>query len=158
MSLQPESATKVSRASTCTSATASVLDLPVLKQEDKPDDALPSRSENATIVDIPSSSSTESPSDPVPQWLKVVLLVAFSVANFLDVAGISTLFSAVPVLSEDLGLSGNQGVWLLSAYQLTFSAFLLLSGRLTDIYNPSESLDRSCLRVSLTCWQGSCSQ
>lgn len=31
-----------------------------------------------------------------------------------------------------------QAVWLISAFALTFASFLLLSGRISDVYNPSE--------------------
>lgn len=128
--------------SACTSTTASVVELTFdPKLTEKLDESLeqPSESQSAAEGDV------VSPPAPYPQWLKIVLLIAFSIASFLDVAGISTLFSAVPVLSADLGLTGNQGVWLLSAYQLTLSSFLLLAGRMTDIYNPSISTFPQCI-------------
>ena len=59
---------------------------------------------------------------------RVTLLVFFSVAQFIDVCNISALFAAVPKISSDLTLSSSESVWLISAYQLTFSAFLLLVG------------------------------
>lgn len=49
---------------------------------------------------------------------------------------VSALFSAIPVMTVQLGLSASESVWLVSAYQLTFAAFLLCSGRIADIYNP----------------------
>lgn len=44
----------------------------------------------------------------------------------------------LPSVSSSLGLQGNSVVWILSAYQLTFASFLLLSGRISDVHNPSE--------------------
>ncbi|EMD35668.1 hypothetical protein CERSUDRAFT_53611, partial [Gelatoporia subvermispora B] len=35
-----------------------------------------------------------------------------------------------------LNIPNSQSVWLLSAYQLTFAALLLVSGRVSDLYNP----------------------
>lgn len=62
----------------------------------------------------------------ISEFRKWVLLLSFSVAQFLDVTNISMLFSAIPTISAALGLSSNESVWLISAYQLTFSSFLLL--------------------------------
>ncbi|KAG0700165.1 major facilitator superfamily domain-containing protein [Suillus ampliporus] len=67
---------------------------------------------------------------------KLVLLVMFSLAQLLDSFSISALFSAVPTLEASMGLTGSQSTWIFSAFQLTFSSFLLISGRLSDVYNP----------------------
>jgi hypothetical protein len=133
--------------STSTSATVSVVDLSAVpKLESKLDVHQESSLEPPTGLANAAATTTE-PSPTAPPGiicLKVVLLIAFSIANFLDVAAISSLYSAVPVLTSALGLTGNQGDWLLGAYQLTFSSFMLLSGRLTDIYNPSKRHAQAC--------------
>ncbi|THG93065.1 hypothetical protein EW026_g8063, partial [Hermanssonia centrifuga] len=46
------------------------------------------------------------------------------------------LFSALPRIQEDLKMSDGETTWIISAFQLTFASFLLLSGRLSDLYNP----------------------
>ncbi len=38
----------------------------------------------------------------------------------------SALFPAIPDISERLSFAPSETVWLISAYQLTFAAFLLL--------------------------------
>lgn len=38
-------------------------------------------------------------------------------------------------MTSELNLSQSESVWIVSAYQLTFAAFLLCSGRVADIYN-----------------------
>ncbi|KAI0657853.1 hypothetical protein C8Q70DRAFT_1055611 [Cubamyces menziesii] len=34
-------------------------------------------------------------------------------------------------------MSEAESTWIISAFQLTFASFLLISGRISDIYNPS---------------------
>ncbi|EPQ51292.1 MFS general substrate transporter, partial [Gloeophyllum trabeum ATCC 11539] len=67
---------------------------------------------------------------------KKCLLAIFCFAQFLDTFNNSALFAAIPPISAALGISNSNSVWLLSAYQLTFAALLLISGRLSDLYNP----------------------
>ncbi|THU85952.1 MFS general substrate transporter [Dendrothele bispora CBS 962.96] len=66
---------------------------------------------------------------------KSLLLAVFCFAQFLDTFNNSSLFSAIPRISDSLDITNANSVWLLSAYQLTFAAFLLSSGRLSDVYN-----------------------
>lgn len=67
---------------------------------------------------------------------KLVLLLIFCLAFFLDTVNTSILSAAIPPISVQLNIANNESVWLLSAYQLTFAALLLVSGRLSDLYNP----------------------
>ncbi|KAF9256790.1 MFS general substrate transporter [Marasmius fiardii PR-910] len=72
----------------------------------------------------------------LPTFQKVALLVVICIAEFLDTFSNSALFSAIPGISQALGISNSNSVWLQSGYQLTFASLLLMSGRLSDIYNP----------------------
>lgn len=67
------------------------------------------------------------------------LLFFFCVAQFLDAFNNSTLYSALPKLRETLNMNEGEATWLVSAFQLTFASFLLISGRISDVYNPSMS-------------------
>jgi MFS family permease len=49
----------------------------------------------------------------------------------------SALFSAIPRLKEDMGMTESDATWLISAYQLTFASFLLIAGKISDVYDPS---------------------
>lgn len=88
---------------------------------------------------------------------RYVLLVIFCLAQFLDAFNNSALFSAIPSLVRDLHMTDNEAIWILSAFQLTFSSFLLIvshlahlhlrkmlttpqSGKISDVYNPSTCL------------------
>ncbi|KAG0700177.1 major facilitator superfamily [Suillus ampliporus] len=67
---------------------------------------------------------------------RLVLLAMFSLAQFLEAFSAAALISAIPTLEASMGLTGSQSTWIISAFQLTFSSFLLISGRLSDVYNP----------------------
>ncbi|KAI0337830.1 MFS general substrate transporter [Trametopsis cervina] len=67
---------------------------------------------------------------------RYVLLFIFCLAQFLDAMNNSALFSAIPSLVVDLGMTSNESTWIISAFQLTFASFLLISGRISDVYNP----------------------
>jgi MFS family permease len=49
----------------------------------------------------------------------------------------SALFSAIPRLKEDMDMTESDATWLISAYQLTFASFLLIAGKISDVYDPS---------------------
>ena len=57
---------------------------------------------------------------------KLVLLVMFCLAQFLDAFNISALFSAIPALQISMGMTQSQSIWVISAFQLTFASFLLI--------------------------------
>ncbi|KAG2355276.1 major facilitator superfamily domain-containing protein [Suillus spraguei] len=48
----------------------------------------------------------------------------------------SALLSAIPALEASMGMTEIQSTWVFSGFRLTFSSFLLISGRLSDVYNP----------------------
>ncbi|KAI0641791.1 MFS general substrate transporter [Trametes meyenii] len=67
---------------------------------------------------------------------RYVLLLIFCLAQFLDAFNNSALFSAIPSLVISLGMTESESTWIISAFQLTFASFLLISGRISDVYNP----------------------
>ncbi|KAG1895789.1 major facilitator superfamily domain-containing protein [Suillus fuscotomentosus] len=67
---------------------------------------------------------------------RLILLFMFCLAQFLDAFSNSALFSAIPVLEVSMGMTESQSTWIMSASQLTFVSFLLVSGRISDVYNP----------------------
>ncbi|KIJ09027.1 hypothetical protein PAXINDRAFT_172663 [Paxillus involutus ATCC 200175] len=40
-------------------------------------------------------------------------------------------------------ITESESVWIISVFQLTFAAFLLISGRISDVYNPSKHTKKS---------------
>ncbi|KAK6988894.1 MFS general substrate transporter [Favolaschia claudopus] len=67
---------------------------------------------------------------------RILLVILLSLGQFLDTFNSSAFFSAIPSIAKDIHLQSSTTVWLVSAYQITFSSFLLFSGRITDVYNP----------------------
>ncbi|KAI0667389.1 MFS general substrate transporter [Trametes maxima] len=67
---------------------------------------------------------------------RYVLLLVFCLAQFLGAFNSEALFSAIPSLVISLGITESESTWIISAFQLTFAAFMLISGRVSDVYNP----------------------
>ncbi|EGN97460.1 hypothetical protein SERLA73DRAFT_75140 [Serpula lacrymans var. lacrymans S7.3] len=89
----------------------------------------------------PPVSIVEAPgNEELPKTLsrakKMVLLAIFCLAQFLDSFNTSALFSAIPSLEISLNIAESQSAWIISAFQLTFASFLLISGRISDVYSP----------------------
>ncbi|TVY21381.1 Puromycin resistance protein pur8 [Lachnellula arida] len=64
-------------------------------------------------------------------WL--ILAVVCS-AMFLDLANLSAITIALPTLRKEFSISTGNLQWIISAYALTFGAFLMLGGRGGDIF------------------------
>ncbi|KAG1782220.1 major facilitator superfamily domain-containing protein [Suillus placidus] len=92
------------------------------------------------MLPLPPLSPAETLVDHEPKKLsltrRLILLVMFCLAQFLDAFNNSALFSAIPALEVSMGMTESQSTWIISAFQLTFASFLLISGRISDVYNP----------------------
>jgi EmrB/QacA subfamily drug resistance transporter len=65
------------------------------------------------------------------RWLALLVLCAGDLMIVLD----STIVNvALPSIQADLGFSGTSLAWVVNAYLLTFGGFLLLGGRLGDLF------------------------
>jgi EmrB/QacA subfamily drug resistance transporter len=69
--------------------------------------------------------------DTRTRWLALLVLC---LGDLLIVLDISIVNVALPSIREDLGFSEASLAWVINAYTLTFGGFLLLAGRLGDIY------------------------
>jgi len=67
------------------------------------------------------------------RWLALYVLCTGVLMIVLDTTVVTV---ALPSIQADLGFSGSSLVWVLNAYMLTFGGFLLLGGRLGDLYGP----------------------
>lgn len=99
---------------------------------------LPSPTSTSSSTPVsPAATLVNGISPPKYSWFRrYTLLAIFCLAQFLDAFNNSALFSAIPSLINDLGITQSESTWIMSAFQLTFAAFLLISGRISDIYNP----------------------
>ena len=65
------------------------------------------------------------------RWLALIVLCSGSLMIVLD----STIVNvALPSIRQDLGFSEASLAWVVNAYLLTFGGFLLLGGRLGDLF------------------------
>ena len=77
------------------------------------------------------SVKSETRSESRTRWLALFVLCGGTLMIVLD----STIVNvALPSIREDLGFSEASLAWVVNAYLLTFGGFLLLGGRLGDIY------------------------
>lgn len=65
------------------------------------------------------------------RWLALYVLCAGELMIVLDTTVVNV---ALPSIRQDLGFSEASLVWVVNAYMLTFGGFLLLGGRLGDLY------------------------
>src|SRR4051794_10333104 len=65
------------------------------------------------------------------RWLALYVLCLGSLMIVLDVTIVGV---ALPSIREDLGFSETSLVWVVNAYLLTYGGFLLLGGRLGDLF------------------------
>ncbi|MEU9038350.1 MFS transporter [Streptomyces sp. NPDC048352] len=79
------------------------------------------------------------PPAPAVKSLPLLLLVVCAV-QFLDAMDIASMGPALPLVQADLGMSTSALQWVVSAYALGFGGFLLLGGRLADLYNRKKLL------------------
>jgi EmrB/QacA subfamily drug resistance transporter len=70
-------------------------------------------------------------SDPRARWLALIVLCLGDLMIVLDVTIVGV---ALPSIREDLGFSEESLAWVVNAYLLTFGGFLLLGGRLGDLF------------------------
>src|SRR5881227_1080489 len=67
------------------------------------------------------------------RWFALYVLCLGSLMIVLDVTIVNV---ALPSIRGDLGFSQTSLAWVVNAYLLTFGGFLLLGGRLGDLYGP----------------------
>src|SRR5919106_3592950 len=65
------------------------------------------------------------------RWLALYVLCAGVLMIVLDTTIVNV---ALPSIRQDLGFSETSLVWVVNAYMLTYGGFLLLGGRLGDLY------------------------
>ncbi|ETS86370.1 hypothetical protein PFICI_00198 [Pestalotiopsis fici W106-1] len=64
----------------------------------------------------------------------IALVATVTGASFLNTLTVQAVVIILPTIGEDLGIPESRLQWVVSAYSLTFGCFLLLWGRIADIY------------------------
>src|SRR5207247_2705733 len=65
------------------------------------------------------------------RWLALIVLCLGDLMIVLDTTIVNV---ALPSIREDLAFTETSLVWVVNAYMLTYGGFLLLGGRLGDLY------------------------
>ncbi|KAG0211223.1 hypothetical protein BGX28_008290 [Mortierella sp. GBA30] len=66
--------------------------------------------------------------------MKGLLLAIVSMAQMLDIINVASVTIVLPKVMEDVGFKFDELQWVSSAYALAYGAFLLLGGRLGDLF------------------------
>src|SRR6476659_4533626 len=69
--------------------------------------------------------------DSRSRWLALIVLCLGSLMIVLDTTIVNV---ALPSIRNDLGFSQTSLAWVVNAYVLTFGGFMLLGGRLGDLF------------------------
>ena len=77
-----------------------------------------------------SSAAKAKDSGPRRWWVLILLCVA----QFVDVLDVNAVVVALPSIGRELGFSQGDLQWVVTAYVLFFGGFLLLAGRLADLF------------------------
>jgi MFS family permease len=62
------------------------------------------------------------------------LLIVLAMAQFMVVLDFTIVNVALPSIQRDLHIDTSTVQWLISGYAVTFGGFLLLGGRLADLF------------------------
>ncbi|KAF9976653.1 hypothetical protein BGZ73_008124 [Actinomortierella ambigua] len=87
-------------------------------------------SETSTTVDQP----TRRPWYLRLQEIKALLLVLVSAAHMFNMINVASVTIILPAILHDAHFQPNQLQWVVSAYALAFSGFLLVGGRMGDLF------------------------
>ncbi|KAF9416967.1 hypothetical protein BGZ94_010070 [Podila epigama] len=88
-------------------------------------------------VEVPTDTAGGKAQQPWYKQLdekKGVLLFLICLAQMLDIINIASVTIALPSILRDVGYQPNQLQWVISSYALTFSAVLLVGGRMGDLF------------------------
>src|SRR5881275_327203 len=83
------------------------------------------------IAKFKEAHSMSDTTDTRTRWLALYVLCLASLMIVLDVTIVGV---ALPSIREDLGFSETSLAWVVNAYLLTYGGFLLLGGRLGDLF------------------------
>ncbi|KAG8827583.1 hypothetical protein FRC17_007795 [Serendipita sp. 399] len=81
---------------------------------------------------------------------KLILLCMLTLAQFLDCFIACAPIPAIPQIAEQLRFEDSESTWILAGYELTLAAFLLVSGRISDIYTPKPAFIAGSFILGLT--------
>ncbi|KAB7850226.1 MFS transporter [Streptomyces mobaraensis] len=87
-----------------------------------------------TLGPAPAAPSAPEPADARMTTRAKLVLLVLCAAQFMVALDFSILNVALPVLGDDLGMSRSNLQWAVTAFALPSGGFLLLFGRIADLY------------------------
>src|SRR4028118_886921 len=88
---------------------------------------------------------------------KGAALALLCVAQFVDVLDVNAVIVALHSIGQDLGFSQAGLQWVVSAYVLLFAGFLLLAGRVADLWGRGRTVGGGWSRLTCCGLRASCS-
>lgn len=79
-------------------------------------------------------TATQLSSPPLSKARTIALVVTLTGAAFLNTLSVQACVIILPTIGHALSIPAARQQWIVSAYSLTFGCFLLLWGRLADVY------------------------
>ncbi|KAL1410691.1 hypothetical protein Q8F55_001633 [Vanrija albida] len=114
----------------------------VLDANDPSQAAGQAESDHPPATSVKAEPETPAPSAPnalasLPPARKHALLLVFSLAMFIDSAGLSAMFVMTAPVATDLGIALANQPWVIGSYALAFASTLLFAGRVADLFPPN---------------------
>ncbi|KAF8896032.1 major facilitator superfamily domain-containing protein [Infundibulicybe gibba] len=97
----------------------------------------------------PKAASSIIAPEPLSPTRKALILAILSGAQFFDAVNACAAIVSLPQMAMDLQFQEGTVQWVLSGYTLTFAAFMLVSGRLGDIFHPKPIFSSGFLVIGL---------
>ncbi|KAI0202353.1 major facilitator superfamily transporter [Astrocystis sublimbata] len=92
----------------------------------------------------------EAPPLPFSKARCIALVATVTGASFLNTLSTQAVVIILPTIGRDLGIPESRLQWIISAYALTFGTFLLLWGRIADIFGKRDIFIWGSAFVALT--------
>ena len=99
-----------------------------------------------------SSAAPAYPPPPLQGWRLIAGTVALSTATFMNVLDVSIANVSIPAISGDLGVSPNQGTWVITSFAVANGISLPLTGWLAQRFGPVRLFVTSVLLFTLVSW------
>ncbi|KAH8829092.1 MFS general substrate transporter [Flagelloscypha sp. PMI_526] len=123
--------------------------------DDRAPNQVPKLSKTEHDTELSSSASSDATqaesTKQLSSFQKSVLLAVFCLAQFLDYFNATSLLAAIPTLTTVLQMEPSETTWVLSAFQLTFAAFLLVSGKMSDVFSAKWAFIAGVTALGLLC-------
>ncbi|KAJ7776161.1 MFS general substrate transporter [Mycena metata] len=100
---------------------------------------------------VAEGSASESPIVARPPWKSALLVATCTFAMITNLASTGAISIFLPVIGEDLNIPEDKLQWLVSACSLSSGCFLLLFGRLADLFGRKKFFLLGIIWLSIFC-------